>query len=89
MLKQAGITQRTPKLVRQVLNFAYVHIWFYFTAPLLCDDFAKGQLWLFEPLPFSPMRILGIGLPGDRWWRWNDLFRWHSDPTWWKSGIAL
>jgi len=89
LLEQAGVTERTPKLVRQVLNFGYVHVWFYYTAPLLCDDFARGGLWLFEPLPVSPVRMMGFGVKGEGWWRWVDLVRWHGGDRWWKSGIAL
>lgn len=94
VLKSAGVVQRCPKLVRQLANFVAVHVWFYFTAPLLTDDFARGGLWLFEPVPLSPLRALGFGDADSHWFCWkaregSDWFRWHSGKHWWESGIAL
>lgn len=89
-LKHYGITERTPKLVRQLVNFLYVHVWFYYTAPLLVDDFARGGVWLFEPVPISPLRGLGFGLKGEGWWRWGGIYlRWHRGRHWWQSGLAF
>ncbi|KAK0259511.1 hypothetical protein LTS09_005862 [Friedmanniomyces endolithicus] len=73
-LKRAGLVDKCPKLLRQATNFALVHIWLYHTAPLLVDDFAKGGIWLFEPVPFSPLRGLGYGAPDDQFFAfWNGL----------------
>ncbi|KAI9700305.1 MAG: hypothetical protein M1836_002320 [Candelina mexicana] len=89
-LKQAGILDRIPKRVRQAANFVYVHVWFYYTAPLLTDDFAKGGVWLFEPVPISLVRGLGFGLEGEGWWCWGGrIARWHTGERWWQSGIAI
>ncbi|TKA71366.1 hypothetical protein B0A49_04375 [Cryomyces minteri] len=60
LLKKSGVTQKVPKVFWKVVNFAFVHVWFYYTSPLLVDDFAKGGIWLFEPIPISPLRGLGI-----------------------------
>lgn len=90
ILKQYGVTERTPKLVRQTVNFAYVQVWLYYTAPLLVDDFARGGIWLFEPVPFSPLRGLGFGLEGEGWWRWGgEYVRWYRGRRWWESGLAF
>jgi hypothetical protein len=35
----------SPKLLKQAFNLVWVHIWLYFTAPLLVDDFARGGIW--------------------------------------------
>lgn len=89
-LKRAGVTERLPKVVRQAGNFVYTHVWFYYTAPLLVDDFATGGIWLFEPIPFSLFRSLGFGAPGDRGFCWyGGILRWHSGKHWWDTGMAL
>lgn len=81
---------RLPKAVRSGLTWLYVHVWFYYTAPLLADDFARGGVWLLEPIPVSLLRGLGLGVEGDGWWCWADMsLRWHRGGRWWKSGIAL
>ena len=85
-----GVTQRFPKLVRQLGNFIFVHVWFYYTAPLLADDFARGGIWLFEPVPISPLRALGFGAEGHGWWCWGGKWLyWHQGEHWWQSGFAL
>lgn len=89
-LARIGVVQKTPKLLRQAANFAYVHVWGYFTAPLLIDDFAKGGNFLFEPVAFSPLRAIGLGAKDDTWFCWwNGLLFWRSGKTWWDTGIAL
>lgn len=89
-LDRIGITARTPKIVRQAVNFVYVHVWFYHTAPLLVDDFARGGLWLFEPIPFSLLRGMGLGEKGSVWFCWRGAWAyWYSGQHWWQSGFAL
>jgi hypothetical protein len=89
--KSMGVQDRFPKWMRKTFTFVYVHVWFYHTAHLLCDDFARGGIWLFEPIPISPLRGLGLGADKrDGWWCWSgELVRWHSDAKWWRSGIAF
>ncbi|MCJ1361402.1 hypothetical protein MMC16_000502 [Acarospora aff. strigata] len=90
LLKYYGITRRTPKPVRQLVNFLYVHVWFFYTAPLLIEDFASGGIWLFEPIPISPLRALGFSREGEGWWRWGGIYlRWYSGRNWWRSGVAF
>jgi hypothetical protein len=88
-----GTQRRGPAWAMRVWRFAYVHTWFYYTAHLLCDDFASGGIWLFEPVPVSLFRGLGFGAdPRDGWWCWGgvlDVLRWHRGETWWGSGIAF
>ncbi|KAL1392382.1 membrane bound O-acyl transferase family-domain-containing protein [Phyllosticta capitalensis] len=93
-LSKIGIVQKTPKAVRRLGNFVYVHVWFYFTAPMLCDDFSRGGIWMFEPMPVSPFRALGFGPEGSSWWCWTHqedswFFKWHRGRHWWQSGIAF
>ena len=89
LLKQTGITERLPKPVRQAANFVVVHIWLYYTAPLLMDDFARGGVWLYEPLIFSPLRGLGLGAKDDGFFCWwNGIVFWRSGKHWWDTGLA-
>lgn len=89
-LKKAGIVAKTPKLIRQLTNLAFTIVWLYFTAPLLADDFAKGGVWLYEPVAFSPLRWLGYGAKDDNGWDlWYGLVWWRSGKHWWDTGIAF
>lgn len=89
-LTRSGMSKHSPTALRWGANFLYVHIWFYFTAPLLTDDFSRGGLWLYEPVPISPLRGLGLGLKEEGWWCWGGSTpRWHKGNRWWKSGLAL
>jgi hypothetical protein len=89
--KSAGSDRNLPSWLKRGWTFLYVHVWFYFTAHLLCDDFAQAGVWLFEPVPISLFRGLGFGLDArDGWWCWGgQLVRWHSGDTWWTTGIAF
>jgi len=89
-LRHVGVTQRLPRWGRRLGNFVYVHVWFYYTAPLLIDDFARGGVWLFEPVPVSVVRALGFGGGGEGWWRWGRVYlRWWRGGRWWESGVAF
>ncbi|KAI9660815.1 MAG: hypothetical protein M1829_006467 [Trizodia sp. TS-e1964] len=86
----AGVISKLPKPVRQLSNVIVTLLWLRLTGPLLANEFARGGLWLAEPVPVSPLRGLGLGLEGEGWWSWTEPFaRWYSAPVWWKSGIAL
>lgn len=93
-LKPMRLEENVPRRVRQACTFVYVHVWFYFTAHLLCEDFARGGIWLFEPVPVSVFRGLGFGADErDGWWCWwgtvGEVVRWHQGKSWWTSGIAF
>jgi hypothetical protein len=92
-LKKAGVAGRVSPWAMRVWTFVYVHVWFYFTAHLLCNDFARGGVWLFEPVPISIFRGLGFGADSrDGWWCWSgveEVLRWHSGESWWTTGIAF
>jgi len=90
VLEKMGIMERLPGLVRGLGNFVAVHVWFYYTAPLLTDDFARGGIWLFEPIPVSLLRGMGWGLEGEGWWCWKGrLVGWYWGKRWWQSGVAF
>ena len=91
-LEQMGLVERAPKIIRQATNFAFAHLWLYFTGPLICDDFAAGGIWLFEPIPISPLRGLGLGVLGTGWWCWQGfpwINVWQQGRHWWQTGLVL
>ncbi|KAJ4353998.1 uncharacterized protein N0V89_005730 [Didymosphaeria variabile] len=88
-LKGSAFAKCVPGWVKRTLTFVYVHVWFYHTAHLLCDDFARGGVWLFEPVPISLFRGLGFGAEGDGWLAIEVLPSWHRGPTWYKTGVTF
>ncbi|GAB7347832.1 hypothetical protein MBLNU459_g5368t1 [Dothideomycetes sp. NU459] len=89
-MRRTGLRDVCPWWLGWMANFAYTHVWFYYTAPLLCDDFAKGGIWLFEPVPISLLRGIGLGAKGDSWFMWyGGLLWWHRGESWFDTGIAL
>jgi hypothetical protein len=92
VLRRTGIQNHIPQWLMRTWTFVYVHVWFYNTAHLLCNDFALGGVWLFEPIPVSLFRGLGFGAAKqDGWWCWGggEIVRWHTGKHWWQSGIAI
>ncbi|RKF76788.1 hypothetical protein GcC1_069014 [Golovinomyces cichoracearum] len=78
------------KKVRYTGNLIYTLVWMFSTGWILADDFARGGLWLWEPIPFSPLRGLGFGEPDAGWWCWSYIgIGWYSGKNWWESGISL
>ena len=59
-----GVWRRLSVGVGRLVRLVYVHVRFHRTAPLLVDGFARGGLWLYEPVPVSPLRALGLGVRG-------------------------
>ncbi|KAK4236893.1 hypothetical protein C8A03DRAFT_45167 [Achaetomium macrosporum] len=80
-----------PRWVRRAGNLAFVAAWLLFTGCGLIDDMSRAGLWLFEPVPVSPLRMMGFGSPGESWWRWDGEYglRWYTGRHWWESGIRL
>ncbi|PSR90443.1 hypothetical protein BD289DRAFT_505143 [Coniella lustricola] len=80
-----------PRWLRRTGNFGFVFGWLYFIQHFLCDDFARAGVWLLEPVPASPLRAVGLGKPGDSWWRWDAVYwpRWYVGRRWWESGLAF
>jgi hypothetical protein len=88
-------TKDLPRVIGQAVNVVVVVVWLYFTGPLLADDFARCGIWLFEPVPISPLRALGFGPGGkdESWWTWyQDGFQWLGwwrGKSWWQSALAI
>lgn len=85
------VTGALPRWLRRAGNLAFVSAWLISTQYWMLDDIARSGIWLLEPVPLSPLRALGLGGPGDHWWRWtwDELPRLHSGAHWWDSGVAL
>ena len=84
--------QRFPPGVRKFANGLYSFMWLLFTSPSFVDDMNRGGVWMFEPLPWSPLRALGWGPNGESQWPWKDIYGryWRSTRgRWWESGWAL
>jgi hypothetical protein len=89
-LRKMRAGQQVPQILRRIGNIIWVFIWFYYTSPLLTEDFSRGGIWLFEPVPISPLRGLGFGLASEGWLCYDlPLGTWHRGSRWWLSGIAL
>ncbi|EEA24452.1 hypothetical protein TMatcc_007554 [Talaromyces marneffei ATCC 18224] len=84
-------TFRFPRWLIRTTNLILILLWFYYTGPLVVDDFARAGIWMFEPIPLSLLRGgLGLGTKGDHWWCWRgSWFELYSGNTWWQSGIRL
>ena len=83
-------TKNLPQWLRRTGNGLFVLIWAYYTGPLLADDFARGGIWLFEPLPFSLFRGLGLGSQEDGFNCWHGKwFRLWNRGRWWERGFAI
>lgn len=80
-----------PRWLRRTGNLVFVFGWLCCIQHFLCDDLARAGVWLLEPVPASPLRALGLGNPGDAWWRWDEVYwpRWYVGSRWWESGIAF
>lgn len=79
----------TPRWLRRTGNAVFVFCWLLYSGAFIADDFARGGLWLMEPVPISPLR--GLGLAYDKgWWCWDEpWFGYWSDGTYWGSGIRV
>ncbi|KAI3400440.1 hypothetical protein diail_3061 [Diaporthe ilicicola] len=94
ILLQAAARSAMPQLPRWATragNLAFVFLWLNATQHWMLDDIARSGIWLLEPVPASLFRALGLGRPGDHWWRWGwaELPRLHAGEHWWDSGVAL
>ncbi|KAJ5087843.1 hypothetical protein N7456_011459 [Penicillium angulare] len=78
-----------PRWLGRTTNATIVFFWLLLSGGLIADDFARGGLWLMEPVPFSPLRGLGLA-NGQGWWCWQGTWFAHwSDGTYWGSGIRV
>ncbi|EFW16479.1 hypothetical protein D8B26_005803 [Coccidioides posadasii str. Silveira] len=79
-----------PKWLKQWGNVAFTITWILLTGPLVANDFSRGGIWLFEPVPISPLRGFGFGTPDEGWWCWHGKwFRMWKGEKWWQRGIQI
>lgn len=78
-----------PRWLRRTANAVVVFCWLLYSGPFIADDFARGGLWVMEPLPVSPLRALGL-VQHEGGWCWRESwFQYWSDGTYWGSGIRV
>ncbi|CAK7216153.1 hypothetical protein SBRCBS47491_002735 [Sporothrix bragantina] len=93
----SSLLDRLPRRVRQAVNFTFAAVWLHATCWLFIDDQARCGIWLFEPVPFSPIRFImslvkggemppivspgGSNRAGHSAWRW-----YHDDLVHWYTG---
>jgi hypothetical protein len=86
----ALVLKRVPRRVRMAGNVVFTFLWLWNTGAWLTDDFARGGIWLYEPIPVSPLRAMGLGERDAGWWCWEHIgVGWYRGNYWWESGIAL
>ncbi|KAL1888086.1 hypothetical protein Cpir12675_006308 [Ceratocystis pirilliformis] len=79
-----------PRSLRRIGNLLFVMAWLYGSSPLLGDDFATGGVWLLEPSPYSVLRAMGYGYPGESPWRWDrdHMGSLYVGKHWWEIGYG-
>ncbi|KAI9640998.1 hypothetical protein NHQ30_010425 [Ciborinia camelliae] len=83
-------TKNIPKPIRQIMNVVYALSWGLLTGWWLADDFARGGIWLYEPIPISILGGLGFAGRHHGWWCWEDGgIGWFTGDHWWESGITI
>jgi hypothetical protein len=94
-LRTSGAAKMVPRWLGRIGNVSWALFVMYYTAPYLVEDFARGGVWLFEPLPFSPTRALGLApakeeaLIGRFPFLLDGVVFPHNGSTWWETGLAL
>ncbi|KAK8055532.1 hypothetical protein PG993_000759 [Apiospora rasikravindrae] len=68
---RSQIQSYAPRWLRRASNLVFTFAWMHMISSYLLDDFSRCGLWLWEPIPFSFARMLGLGTPGGNWWRWG------------------
>ncbi|KAL4870521.1 hypothetical protein BDV12DRAFT_165760 [Aspergillus spectabilis] len=72
--------------LRRLGNVVFVLVWLFFSGNRIADDFARGGLWLTEPLPVSFLR----GFMGRGWSCWRTpWFEHYDDGTFWGRGVRI
>lgn len=82
LIRRRGWREGIPSWVREAGSAGYVFVWLRVTGPLLARDFARGGVWLFEPVPVSFMR-------GGKWCWGGQWVRWWGKGKWWQRGLAF
>ncbi|KAL8419791.1 hypothetical protein RB594_002813 [Gaeumannomyces avenae] len=91
LLRRLRPAAAAPPAARRAGNLLFVLAWMYATCWAFEDDLSRSGLWRFEPVPYSPLRAVGLGEPGDEAFRWAgcSFVAWHVGKHWWDSGPAI
>ena len=90
ILPRFGNSQRSSNNLTRALKFTWTLIWLGTTFPLFADGLAEGGLWLFEPLPISPLRGSGIGVEERQWVVWQKpTIDMQLQGPWWRRGLII
>ncbi|KAF1808407.1 hypothetical protein P152DRAFT_462539 [Eremomyces bilateralis CBS 781.70] len=88
---KTGLRKYISPRLRHVANAAWFAIWLTVVGgPTIGQDYARCAYVILEPLPVTPLRLLGFGVKGDPWWLYDGLgVYWHSGKSIWSSGLAV
>ncbi|KAK4142340.1 uncharacterized protein C8A04DRAFT_13280 [Dichotomopilus funicola] len=84
----------TTTMLRRAANLLFTLAWLHLTGAGIVDDMSRAGVWMYEPVPVSPLRMMGLGGTGDdgKWWRWGSEaygLGWYRGRYWWESGVTL
>ncbi|KAK3497974.1 uncharacterized protein B0T23DRAFT_354523 [Neurospora hispaniola] len=91
----AAPTREMPRWLKRTGNGLFVLLWLHSTRWMLIDDMARSGLFLYEPVPVSLFRLLGLGgMPGEGrrdWWRldWEYVPSLWLGSRWWEKGFRM
>ncbi|KAH8678402.1 membrane bound O-acyl transferase family-domain-containing protein [Xylariales sp. PMI_506] len=82
--------ERLPRWIRRAANLVSSLLFLYAISWLLLDDLCRMSVLNADFVPFSIVRWLGFGTPGESLWRWrrDELPDWYEGKRWWQSGLA-
>ncbi|KAK3495879.1 hypothetical protein B0T13DRAFT_530624 [Neurospora crassa] len=93
--KEKETETEVPRWLKRTGNGLFVLLWLHSTRWMLIDDMARSALFLYEPVPISVFRLLGLGgMPGEGKWDWWRL-DWEYVPSlwwgnrWWEKGFRM
>lgn len=90
VVRPALLPPTLPRSLERTANCLFAACWLVFSGRFIVDDFARGGIWLAEPVPVSLLRGLNIGIKGEGWWCWKEpWFRYVEGKNWWDSGVAV
>ncbi|KAK3395892.1 hypothetical protein B0T20DRAFT_455688 [Sordaria brevicollis] len=89
------VWKNIPRWIKRMGNGVFVLMWLHWTRWMLIDDMSRSGLFLFEPVPVSVFRLLGLGgMPGEGrgdWWRLDGEYvpsLWRGG-RWWERGVRI
>jgi Membrane bound O-acyl transferase family len=85
--RSTALGKHCPAFIGYIANAVWVNTWLYFTGPLFIEDLSIGGWFLFEPVPISIFRGVGLGGPEEGLFTLHGRFAsWRNDG--WRTGIV-